>query len=57
MQELQMNTALTTDIPELVLLINSAYRGESSKQGWTTEADLIDGNRMNSVSLRNDQLT
>jgi ribosomal protein S18 acetylase RimI-like enzyme len=24
-------------------LLNSAYRGESSKQGWTTEADLIAG--------------
>lgn len=24
-------------------LLNSAYRGESSKQGWTTEAHLIDG--------------
>ncbi|MBK7871285.1 MAG: GNAT family N-acetyltransferase [Saprospiraceae bacterium] len=33
------------DIPELVNLINSAYRGEGSKQGWTTEADLIGGLR------------
>jgi hypothetical protein len=32
-----------TDVPELTLLINSAYRGESSKKGWTTEANLIDG--------------
>ncbi|HZI54393.1 MAG TPA: GNAT family N-acetyltransferase [Chitinophagaceae bacterium] len=31
------------DIPTLVALINSAYRGEGSKQGWTTEADLIKG--------------
>ena len=31
------------DIPELVKLINSAYRGEGSKQGWTTEADLLEG--------------
>lgn len=26
-------------------LVNSAYRGESSKLGWTTEADLLGGQR------------
>jgi ribosomal protein S18 acetylase RimI-like enzyme len=25
-------------------LLNKAYRGDSSKQGWTTEADIIAGN-------------
>ncbi|WP_347987851.1 N-acetyltransferase [Methylomonas sp. AM2-LC] len=30
---------------ELVALINSAYRGAVSKQGWTSEADLLDGRR------------
>lgn len=30
---------------EIVDLVNSAYRGESSKQGWTTEADLLAGRR------------
>ena len=29
----------------IVALVNSAYRGESSKAGWTTEADLLDGQR------------
>ena len=39
-----MITASTIeDIPELVKLINSAYRGESSKKGWTTEAFLLEG--------------
>jgi GNAT superfamily N-acetyltransferase len=28
-----------------VALVHSAYRGESSQQGWTTEADLLDGQR------------
>jgi ribosomal protein S18 acetylase RimI-like enzyme len=37
--------ATAQDIPALVALINSAYRGEGSKQGWTTEADLIKGLR------------
>jgi len=34
----------TTDIPAIMELLNSAYRGESSRKGWTTEADLIAGN-------------
>jgi ribosomal protein S18 acetylase RimI-like enzyme len=43
--------AVEKDIPALVLLINSAYRGEYSKKGWTTEADLLDGIRINENSL------
>ena len=35
--------ATTVDIPELVSLINSAYRGDASRKGWTTEADLLVG--------------
>jgi len=31
------------DIPEMVALINSAYRGEASQAGWTTEANIISG--------------
>lgn len=33
----------TADIPSLVALLNAGYRGEGSKQGWTTEADLLAG--------------
>ena len=40
------------DIPALNILINSAYRGEGSKQGWTTEADLLDGIRTDEESLK-----
>jgi len=43
--------ALQTDIPELNVLVNSAYRGETSKQGWTTEADLLDGLRIDEETL------
>lgn len=32
-------------MPRLVELIESAYRGDSSRQGWTTEAHLLDGQR------------
>ena len=35
--------ATLADIPELLLLINSAYRGDASREGWTTEADLLEG--------------
>jgi predicted N-acetyltransferase YhbS len=31
------------DYAEIVSLVNAAYRGEASKIGWTTEADLIAG--------------
>ncbi len=43
--------ALINDIPDLVALINSAYRGESSRAGWTTEADLLDGVRTDEEDL------
>ncbi|MDE3143250.1 MAG: GNAT family N-acetyltransferase [Bacteroidota bacterium] len=43
--------ASLTDIPSLVKLVNSAYRGESSKKGWTTEADLLGGIRVNEKTL------
>jgi ribosomal protein S18 acetylase RimI-like enzyme len=43
--------ATLTDVPELVVLINSAYRGESSKKGWTTEASLIGGQRIDNEGL------
>ena len=37
--------ATIEDVPQLNALINSAYRGDSSREGWTTEADLLDGVR------------
>lgn len=33
------------DLAELAALVNSAYRGESSRAGWTTEADFLEGQR------------
>ncbi|MFI5131886.1 MAG: GNAT family N-acetyltransferase, partial [Chitinophagales bacterium] len=38
-----IQTATPDDIPALERLLNSAYRGEDSKNGWTTEADLLEG--------------
>lgn len=38
--------ARTADVPAVVALVQSAYRGDSSRAGWTTEADLIEGQRV-----------
>ncbi|MER7191936.1 GNAT family N-acetyltransferase [Streptomyces flaveolus] len=37
--------ATDADVDALVALIESAYRGESSRAGWTTEADILQGQR------------
>jgi len=37
--------ATLDDVAPIVALIESAYRGDSSRTGWTTEADLLDGRR------------
>ena len=34
-----------SNIKDIVRLVESAYRGESSRQGWTTEATFIEGQR------------
>lgn len=43
--------AIVEDAPELNTLVNSAYRGDSSRQGWTTEADLLDGTRIDATGI------
>ena len=45
--------ATTADISEIVALINSCYRGDASRAGWTTEADLLDGMRTDDQEIRN----
>ncbi len=46
--------ATVADIDALVALVTSAYRGEASRIGWTTEADFLDGNRIDADVLRHD---
>lgn len=48
---LKFSFASFNDIIPLVELVNSAYRGDSSKKGWTTEADLLDGIRVDEQAL------
>lgn len=43
--------ATLEDVSALEKLINSAYRGETSKLGWTTEANLLSGKRITEDEL------
>ncbi|MDQ8030211.1 MAG: GNAT family N-acetyltransferase [Brevundimonas sp.] len=51
MAELVIRDATPADIPHLHALVESAYRGEASRAGWTTEADLLDGQRTDAEDL------
>ena len=54
MTDLGFRAATDADIDAIVALVTSAYRGESSRAGWTTEADLLDGARIDPEVLRAD---
>ncbi len=43
--------ATASDVSAVVALVNSAYRGESSRAGWSTEADLVGGIRIDEERL------
>jgi len=42
---MKQRQAVVSDLPRLEELINSAYRGDSARSGWTHEADLVGGIR------------
>lgn len=46
MSALTLRLATPSDRDAIVTLMQRAYRGEESRQGWTSEADLIDGERI-----------
>jgi ribosomal protein S18 acetylase RimI-like enzyme len=46
-----ISKATLNDAAGLTALVNAAYRGDSSKKGWTTEADLLDGIRIDEQKL------
>lgn len=48
---LTTRVARPSDARALVALVNSAYRGDSSRAGWTTEADLLGGQRTDENAL------
>lgn len=43
---------LPEDLPQLCGLVNRAYRGDISRTGWTTEADILDGLRTTEQELQ-----
>ena len=52
--KLQFRLATESDIDDVVALVDSAYRGEASKDGWTTEADLLEGQRTDAAAVAAD---
>lgn len=52
--DLVFRDATDRDVPALVALVTSAYRGDASRQGWTTEADMLDGQRIDPEGLARD---
>lgn len=51
MTELIIRKAIDDDVPQIVALVNAAYRGDSSRMGWTTEADLLEGIRTDGAEI------
>src|SRR5690554_7352324 len=49
---LSFRPASVQDVDAIVALVNSAYRGDSSRQGWTTEADILDGQRTDAEEIQ-----
>lgn len=48
---LTFRDATDADVDTMVALIDSAYRGDSSRTGWTTEADLLEGQRIDAEGV------
>lgn len=50
--DLAYRRAGPADVAAVVALVESAYRGEASRAGWTTEADLLAGQRTDAEAVR-----
>jgi len=48
----EFRLATTADIAAIETLVTSAYRGDASRAGWTTEADLLDGPLVDPAGLK-----
>ena len=49
---MRVRPAEPPDVDAIVALVESAYRGDASRAGWTTEADLLDGQRTDADEVR-----
>lgn len=52
MAPVHFREARDDDATVLAALVHSAYRGDTSRQGWSSEADLIDGDRISVDDVR-----
>lgn len=50
-EEFKFRIAGTEDANTINDLVNSVYRGENAKKGWTSEADLLDGIRITTAKV------
>ena len=48
---LHLATATPADVARLAQHVNAAYRGDTARQGWTTESDLLDGQRIDEAGV------
>ena len=53
-RDLAFRPATAADLPALVALVAAAYRSEESRDGWTTETDLVGGPRADAAMLLTD---
>jgi GNAT superfamily N-acetyltransferase len=51
LSEPRLRDATLEDTDAIVALVESAYRGESGRRGWTTESDLLDGRRTDAQAV------
>ncbi len=51
MENLHFRRALGVDAQAVADLVNSGYRGDASRQGWTTEADYLVGKRTDTAEI------
>jgi ribosomal protein S18 acetylase RimI-like enzyme len=54
MPAITFRAAALQDIPAVVALVESAYRGDASRAGWTTEADFLEGQRIDAAGVKAD---
>lgn len=52
MPGLSFRLALVEEAPYIATMINQAYRGDTSRLGWTTEADLLAGMRTSTDEMQ-----
>lgn len=51
MTEYQLDHATAADVPDIVRIVNGAYRGQDGVAGWTSEAGLIAGQRTDAAQV------